>query len=249
MYTIKINTKPYRTFYLHQCDIYKDMIIQQGVQSLETATQNTQELSALVSNVLLQLKYIMQINGDNDKIYDIVLETNNRNIISLLSTKSNSKKKIKKFSQYCRTLVDELNIRVDFTESNYPRLLQKFNTVLWCSKEEIDDKIVVKLKMNSKYNDELNSKLTYENKDDVNTILLGLESALELALRYKNVSFKINNKALILVDDARVISLLTNLDNSNVDSDRVKNILYNLRLLNCDIGLVTEDLNIAKEAL
>lgn len=249
MYTIKINTKEYRTFCLHECDIYKDMVMQQNIQSLETATQNTQELSALVSNVLLQLKYIMHLNDDKDKLYDIVLETNNRNIVSLLNTKSNSKKKIKKFSQYCRSLAGELNIKVEFTESKYPRLLQKFDTVLWCSAEENDDDINIRLKLNSSHMGELSSKLTYTNKGATDKILLGLETAIELALRYKTVNFKISNKSLILVDDYRVIELLEDLNNPSIDKDRIKNLLYNLRLLNCDIGLISEELNLAKEGL
>ncbi|WP_304428003.1 hypothetical protein [uncultured Clostridium sp.] len=247
MYTIKINTKEYRTFCLHQCEIYKDMIRQENVQSLETATQNTQDLSALVITTLLQLKNIMQQNGDSDKLYDIVLETNNRNIISILNTKSSSNKKIKKFSQYCRNLVDNLNIKVMFSESDYPRLLKKYDTTLWCFTNE--DNNTVKLKLNNKHTDGLNSKFTYTNKDGINEILIGLEQAINLGLRYKGVYFKTNNTSLIIVDDYRVIELLNNLDTQTANSDTIKNILYNLRLLNCDIGLIPKELNLAKEVL
>ena len=58
MYTIKIDTKSYNTFSLHKCEIYRDMIRQDGVQSLETPGESIQDLSGMVSIILLQLKLI-----------------------------------------------------------------------------------------------------------------------------------------------------------------------------------------------
>lgn len=248
MYTIKIDTKSYNTFSLHKCEIYRDMIRQDGVQSLETPGESIQDLSGMVSMILLQLKLILNKNGDDPKYCEISLETNNNNILKIFKNGLVSNKEIKKFAQYCRKLAKELNLKVSYSTQEFPEYLNKFNTILWCTNDIENNTSNIILKITNKSVDGLHQVISKEFTNDLDNAFCIVENAIELGMRYKGLYFKPNQLSILLTDNVHIINDLENPDKqilNVISEERIKDVLYKLKILNCSIGLIPSSLNLA----
>lgn len=248
MYTIKIDTKSYNTFSLHKCEIYRDMIRQDGVQSLETPGESIQDLSGMVSMILLQLKLILNKNGDDPKYCEILLETNNNNILKIFKNGLVSNKEIKKFAQYCRKLAKELNLKVSYSTQEFPEYLNKFNTILWCTNDIENNTSNIILKITNKSVDGLHQVISKEFTNDLDNAFCIVENAIELGMRYKGLYFKPNQLSILLTDNVHIINALENPDKqilNVISEERIKDVLYRLKILNCSIGLIPSSLNLA----
>ena len=252
MYTIKINTKYYNTFSIHKCEIYRDMIRQADVQSLETPSESVHDLAGMLSMILLQLKLILKNNGDDPRYCEIVLETNNNNILKIFKNGLVSNKEIKKFAQYCRKLAKELDLKVLYSTEDFPGYLNKFASILWCSSEIKDNISNILLRITNKNMEGLHQVIHKDFTNELDNDFCIIENAIDLGMKYRGLYFKPNQLSILLTDNMHIVNALDNptKDILNVISEeRIKDVLYKLKILNCSIGLIPNSLNLANDVV
>lgn len=252
MYTVKINTKYYNTFSIHKCEIYRDMIRQTDVQSLETPSESVHDLSGMISMILLQLKLILKNNGDDPRYCDIVLETNNNNILKIFKNGLVSNKEIKKFAQYCRKLAKDLDLKILYSTEDFPEYLNKFTSILWCANDIKDNVSNIILKITNKNIEGIHQVIQKDFTNKLDNDFCIIENAIDLGMKYRGLYFKPHQLSILLTDNMHIVNALDNptKDILNVISEeRIKDILYKLKILNCSVGLIPNSLNLANDAV
>ena len=130
--TLRIETISKTSFDIHKATLALSDNRKIRLQCLETRGKQVQVLASHISNVLLQVKYLLckyDINIDNNIL---ILETNNINFLNLFEKGNQiTNTTIYKFSQYARSLFEELNILICYNPNVKCDEVLYYDYIVW----------------------------------------------------------------------------------------------------------------------